>query len=212
MVADHREVDGQTDMVATQGTVSLLCYQPMKVQILILDQDSSAVNRGHTVIPKSVPSSWSAQQFAASTATWYCRKNLIFSFIKETDGRSTCIQITLTLQSCSKNQKANLRALCCTEHHSTPLWQQKQCLTCRYLVVSWVQQLLRLNPHLMGIWVGHGMLLCSVQRLREVRDHKTCYGISGVMCNTYKISGVMCNTYTISGVMCNTYTKHYTYL
>jgi hypothetical protein len=78
MVADHREVDGQTDMVATQGTVSWLCYWPMKVQILTLDQDSSAVNRGHTDVPKSVPSSWSAQHFAAIvlppgtvTSNWY---------------------------------------------------------------------------------------------------------------------------------------------
>jgi hypothetical protein len=90
------------------------------------------------------------------------------------------------MQSSSRNQKANLRALCCTERRSTPLWQQKQYLTCTYLVASSAQWLLRLNPRLMGIWVRPGMLLCSVQRLEEVRNHKKCYGISGVMCNTYR--------------------------
>ena len=57
MVPDHRAADGRMDKVATQGTVLLLHNQPLKVQILILDQESSAVNRGHTVVPKSVPSS-----------------------------------------------------------------------------------------------------------------------------------------------------------
>ena len=50
-----------------------------------------------------------------------------------------------------KYQKANLRAQCCTEHRSTPLWQQKQYLTCRYLAASSALWPLRLNPRLMGI-------------------------------------------------------------
>lgn len=91
MVADHREVDGQTDVVATQGTIFWNCYWPTKVQILIRDQESSAVNRGHTFVLKSVPSSWSAQHFAATvlppgtvTSNWY------FHFLW------TCIRTTLT--------------------------------------------------------------------------------------------------------------------
>jgi hypothetical protein len=57
MVLDHRAAAWQTDVVATQGTIFLLCNQPLEVQILTHDQESSAVNRGHTVVPKSVPSS-----------------------------------------------------------------------------------------------------------------------------------------------------------
>jgi len=45
------------DMVATQGTVFLLHNHPLKAQILMLNQDSTAVNTGHCVVPKSVPSS-----------------------------------------------------------------------------------------------------------------------------------------------------------
>jgi len=57
---------GQTDMVATQGTIFLICNQPFNVLILILDQESSAVNTGHTVVPRSVPSSRSAEHLAAT--------------------------------------------------------------------------------------------------------------------------------------------------
>jgi len=103
------------------------------------------------------------------------------------DGRPTSIPLTLTstIMFKKKNQNANLRAQCCTEHRSTPLWQQKQYPTCTYLVTSWVLRLLRLNLRLMGIWVHPGTSLCSVQRLKEIRNHKKCYGISGVMCDTY---------------------------
>jgi len=57
MVPDHREADGQMDMVATQGTIFLFCNQPLKVQIPIVDQESIAVNRGHRAVPNSAPSS-----------------------------------------------------------------------------------------------------------------------------------------------------------
>jgi hypothetical protein len=47
LIPDHKQADGQMDMVTA------LCKQPIKVRVLIFDQDNSDVNKGDTSAPSS---------------------------------------------------------------------------------------------------------------------------------------------------------------